>query len=165
LASVAAAGCGANTPEAPPPAPATPSVVGSVTVPVNRVVDGDTVHVTLDGRDERVRLIGIDTPEVAHDGRPAECFGDRAAAETRRRLEGRSVRLNFDVRLRDRFGRILAYVVDDRGLVNLALVQGGFAVALAVPPDTRMAGDFGRAEDEARTAGRGLWSACPTPGS
>jgi micrococcal nuclease len=164
IASVAAAGCGVHGPGAHAASP-TPSAGRSVLVPVTRVVDGDTIHVTLDGRDERIRLIGIDTPEIAHDGRPAECFGDRAAADTRRRLQGRSVRLAFDVRLRDRFDRVLAYVYDDGGLVNLALVHDGFAVVLTVPPDTRMADDFERAENEARTAGRGLWSACPTPGS
>jgi micrococcal nuclease len=166
--SIVAAACGLDSGPsgpsgpAPPTAPASMSGGGTAAAPVTRVVDGDTIHVTLAGRDERVRFIGIDTPEVAHEGRPAECFGDRAADETRARLAGRSVRLAFDVRLRDRFGRLLAYVYDDRGLVNLALVRGGFAVVLTVPPDTRMAADFGRAEDEARRAGRGLWSSCRT---
>ena len=159
------AACGAEPGRPPPTSSPAPSAGPSALVPVTSVVDGDTIHVTFQGRDERVRFIGIDTPEIAHGGQPAECYGDRAAAETRRRLEGESVRLEFDVGLRDRYGRLLAYVYDDHGPVNLALVQQGFAVVLTVPPDTRMAGDFERAENDARSAGRGLWSACPTPGS
>jgi micrococcal nuclease len=164
--AVAGAACGPGSGRAPTSAPQ-PSlpVAGAPLVPVTSVVDGDTIHVTFDGRDERVRFIGIDTPEVAHGGRPAECFGDRAADETRRRLGGRSVRLDFDVDRRDRFGRLLAYVSDAEGLVNLALVRDGYAIVLTVPPDTRMADEFERAEADARAAGRGLWSACPTPGS
>jgi micrococcal nuclease len=142
-----------------------PSGGDGVPVRVTRVVDGDTIHVLMDGRDERVRFIGIDSPEIAHGGRPAECFGDRAFDQTRRRLEGRSVRLDFDVDRRDRFGRLLAYVSDAQGLVNLALVRDGYAIVLTVPPDTRLADEFERAEVDARAAGRGLWSACPTPGS
>jgi micrococcal nuclease len=149
------------------PAHRSPSPTGTEgpLVPVTRVVDGDTIHVRLNGRDERVRFIGIDTPEVAHGGRPAECFGERAADETRRRLEGRSVRLAFDVDLRDRFGRLLAYAYDTDGLVNLALVREGYAIVLTVPPDTGMASAFEHAEADARAAGRGLWAACPTPGA
>src|SRR5437773_3893799 len=74
-------------------------------VPVLKVTDGDTIHVRYLGRDERVRLIGIDTPEVPWYGGHAECFGDEAGRYTRRRLGGQTVRLVFDVQLRDRYGR------------------------------------------------------------
>jgi micrococcal nuclease len=152
--------CGAPPGSAPSSAPASSTIV-----PVTRVVDGDTIHVTFEGHDERVRFIGINTPEIAHDGNPAECFGDRAADYLRRRLDGATVRLVFDVDLRDRYGRLLAYVYQGHELLNLTLVREGYALALAVRPDTRMTVDFERAENEARTGQRGLWEACPTPGS
>jgi micrococcal nuclease len=129
-------------------------------VPVTRVTDGDTIRVILQGHDERVRLIGIDTPEVPWYGGRGECFGVEAGLFARRRLAERSVKLAFDVDRRDRFGRLLAYVYLDRELFNMTLVQRGYARADPRAPNTRMAKAFGDAEAQARTAGRGLWSAC-----
>lgn len=137
-----------------------PSSTGA-TVPVLKVTDGDTIHVRYQGRDERVRLIGVNTPEVDWYGGEAQCFGDEAGRYAQGRLTGSSVRLVFDVDLRDRYDRLLAYVYLGDELVNLTLVQQGYARADPVPPDTRMAPLFANAEAEARQAGRGLWSACP----
>jgi micrococcal nuclease len=134
---------------------------GSIRVPVTKVTDGDTIHVVYQGRDERVRFIGVDTPEVPWYGGKEECYGVRAGLYARRRLAGRSVGLVFDVGRRDRYGRLLAYVYVGPELFNLTLVSLGYARADPVPPDTKMASTFARAEREARTAGRGLWSACP----
>ena len=130
-------------------------------VPVTKVTDGDTIHVVYQGHDERVRLIGVDTPEVPWYGGKEECFGVQAGLYARKRLSGRSVRLRFDVNLRDRYGRLLAYVYLGPELFNLTLVRLGYARADPVPPDTRMASTFDQAEREAHSAGRGLWSACP----
>jgi micrococcal nuclease len=129
-------------------------------VPVTRVTDGDTIHVTLHGRDERVRLIGVDTPEVPWYGGRGECFGIEAGLFARTRLSGRSIRLAFDVDRRDRYRRLLAYVYVDAELFNLTLVQHGYARAAPHPPNARLAKAFALAEARARTAGRGLWSAC-----
>jgi endonuclease YncB( thermonuclease family) len=149
-----------------PSAPARPpdgvSIAPPAVVPVTSVVDGDTIHVRYRGRDERVRLIGMDTPEIAHGREPAECFADSAAAYTRDRLQGRTVTLRFDVRLRDPYGRLLAYVYLGHELVNLSLVRLGYADDDRVPPDTGMAGTFADAERTARAAGVGMWSACAT---
>jgi micrococcal nuclease len=133
-------------------------------VPVTKVTDGDTVHVQYRGRDERVRLIGVDTPEVSWYGGQGECFGQEAGMYTRGRLGGRSVRLSFDVELRDRFGRLLAYVFVGDELYNLTLVKLGYATADPVPPDTSRAPAFAAAEEQARAARAGLWSACPQAG-
>src|SRR6266542_7155883 len=133
---------------------------GSPLVPVTKVTDGDTIHVTFLGLDEGVRLIGIDTPEVPWYGGKGECFGVEAGLFARGRLSGRSVRLSFDTDRRDRYGRLLAYVYLNQELFNLTLVRLGYARADPVPPDTRLAAQFSRAEGEARAAGRGLWSAC-----
>jgi len=130
-------------------------------VPVTKVTDGDTIHVTFQGQDERVRLIGIDTPEVPWYGGRGACFGVEAALFARGNLSGRSIRLAFDVDRRDRYGRVLAYVYLGDQLFNLTLVRLGYARADPVPPDIRLAPEFARAEAQARMAGRGLWSACP----
>ena len=97
---------------------------------VVRVVDGDTIRVRVGGREERVRYIGIDTPESARAGMGVECFARRAAAENARLVDGRRVRLEPDAEARDRYGRLLAYVfrVEDGRMVNESLVRGGYAV-------------------------------------
>jgi micrococcal nuclease len=135
---------------------------GSVMALVTSTVDGDTVHVRVGGRDEKVRLIGVDTPEVDWYGGEGQCEGVPAARYTREHLSGRTVRLDFDVRLRDVYGRLLAYVFVGPELFNLTLVQRGFATNDPVPPDTRMGPTFAGAEATARAAAMGLWSACHT---
>jgi micrococcal nuclease len=129
---------------------------------VTRVVDGDTIHVRVDGRREKVRYIGVDTPESVKPGSPVECFGKAAAAANRRLVDGERVRLRLDAEPRDRFGRLLAYVHRRRDgvFVNAALVRHGFATTLTIPPNVAHAELFGRLQRQARAAGRGLWRAC-----
>ncbi len=129
---------------------------------VVRVVDGDTVRVRLGGREEAVRLIGVDTPESVKPGSPVECYGKAASSFTRRALGGRRVRVVRDVEERDRYGRLLAYVyrVSDGRFHNAALVREGYAQPLTIPPNVRHAATFRRLGREAREAGRGLWGAC-----
>ena len=109
-----------------------------------------------------MRYIGIDTPESVKPDTPVQCYGERAAAENRQLVDGRSVRLVSDVERRDRFGRMLAYVyrAGDGRFVNAALVRGGYARTLTIPPNVRFAARFARLAAEARRSGRGLWSAC-----
>ena len=132
----------------------------SPTVQVVGVVDGDTVDVAWDGRRERVRLLGVDTPESVTPDRPVGCFGPEAAAFTERRLQGRTVRLEFDRERRDRFGRLLAYVEVDGRRFNDELLAGGYARLLVIPPNGRHARIMLDRELEARSAARGLWGAC-----
>jgi micrococcal nuclease len=139
------------------PGPASASV-GRVV----RVVDGDTIRVSLGGREERVRYIGIDTPESVKPGTPVQCFAKKASAANARLVAGKRVRIERDVEERDRYGRLLAYVYPAAGgpMVNESLVRGGYARPLTIPPDVRHAERFRRLADEARKAGRGLWRAC-----
>jgi micrococcal nuclease len=125
---------------------------------VTHVVDGDTIRIG----DERIRLIGVDTPETRKPGSPVECFGKQATAFTKRLVLGRKVRLELDVEHRDRYGRLLAYVTRAKdGLpVNAELVRRGYALPLTVPPNVKRAAEYARLAGEARAAGRGLWSAC-----
>jgi micrococcal nuclease len=129
---------------------------------VTRVVDGDTVAVQLDGRPEKVRYIGIDTPESVKPGTPVQCFAKAASAANHRLVEGRQVTLRFDAERRDRYGRLLAYVYRRDGLfVNAALVRLGYAQTLTIPPNVAHAGLFARLAAQARRRDRGLWRACP----
>lgn len=130
---------------------------------VQRVVDGDTIDVDIGGRRERVRLLGIDTPEVAHDDEPAECFGPEAAAFTTGLLSpDTEVRLVRDVVGRDDYGRLLAYVYRraDDVFVNVEIVASGHARPLTIAPNAAHAADFVRAAHAAHAAGVGLWAAC-----
>lgn len=127
---------------------------------VERVVDGDTIVV--DGG-ERIRLIGIDTPESVDPRRPVECFGREAAAFMEALLPpGTEVRLVFDVETEDQYGRTLAYVhrLDGGLFVNLHLVEEGYAQAATYPPNVEHTDQFAEATREAREANRGLWNAC-----
>jgi micrococcal nuclease len=131
---------------------------------VTSVTDGDTIRVrTAAGADERVRLTGIDTPETKDPRTVVECFGKEASAHTASLLPaGTSVRLERDVELRDRFGRMLAYVwrTDDARLVNEVLIAEGWAAPYRYPPNVKYADHFSALGADARAAGAGLWGAC-----
>jgi micrococcal nuclease len=129
---------------------------------VVRVVDGDTVVVRTAGHDERVRYIGVDTPESVKPGTPVQCFAKAASAENRRLVEGQEVRLVGDAEARDRYGRMLAYVYRKRdGLfVNAELVRRGYAKPMTIPPNVAHALELRRLAMTARREGRGLWSRC-----
>lgn len=131
-----------------------------LTVAVTRIVDGDTIVVDVDGEDERVRYIGVDTPESATPGEPVECFGPQASRFNARLVEGERVRLVFDAERRDRYGRLLAYVHVGDDFVNAELVRRGYATTLTIPPNDTFAERFDRLEQRAANAGRGLWGAC-----
>ena len=127
---------------------------------VTHVTDGDTIRI---GR-ERIRLIGVDTPETHKPGTPVQCFGERATAFTTRFVLGRRVKLELDVEHRDRYGRLLAYVrrAGDGAFLNAALVEHGYAQVLTVPPNVRHAERFLALQRGARYRHEGLWSACAT---
>ena len=127
---------------------------------VTRVVDGDTVEVALDGGEEDVRYIGVDTPETVKPETPVQCFGPQASAFNHRLVEGRRVRLVFGEERRDVYGRLLAYVYLDGRFVNAELLRRGLARTLTIPPNDRFADRFKRLEIAAARAGRGLWGAC-----
>ena len=132
---------------------------------VHRVVDGDTIELT-DGR--LVRYIGIDAPELrrregTHWVVDPQPFGQEARDANARLVEGKTVRLEYDVQTRDRYGRLLAYVYADGQMVNATLLEAGYARLLTIPPDVRYAERFQRLAEEARRLHRGLWGATPRP--
>ena len=153
LIAAGAAGCSSSQPSVPPPQAL-----------VLEIVDGDTMVVASGQRTEIIRLIGIDTPEVAHHGQPGECFGPEAAAHLASLAPvGSVVVLAVDREARDIYGRLLAYVrtatVPD---VALQLARDGMADSLAIEPNLRTADPVAAAVAEARRAGLGQWGACPS---
>lgn len=164
IASASAAGvlgvlpgaCAANQNEEP-------VAVAAGTASIVSVLDGDTIVADIAGAKETVRLIGIDTPETVSPSRPVECFGAEASARAKALLPtGTVVRLERDVEARDRYDRLLAYVIRDHDdlLVNLLLVEEGYAESKAFPPNTARQDQLDQAEAGARAAERGLWPAC-----
>ena len=134
----------------------TSSVSG--TFRVTRVVDGDTIEI--EGGD-KVRYIGIDTPETVDPRKPIQCFGIEASKKNKELVEGKTVRLEKDITDRDKYSRLLRYVWVGDLFVNLELVKQGFASSYSYPPDVKYQKEFLAAETEAREAQRGLWKACP----
>lgn len=126
---------------------------------VSRVVDGDTIVVILNGREEKVRLIGIDTPER---GRP---YFNEAKQKTAELVLGKKVKMEKDVSERDRYGRLLRYVYVGNIFVNAELVKQGYAMAYTHPPDVKYSDLFVKLQQEARNAGRGLWQTASDSGN
>jgi micrococcal nuclease len=125
---------------------------------VARAVDGDTIELT-DGR--TVRYLGIDTPETVDPRKAVQCFGHEASDANRSLVQGQHVRLVHDIENTDKYGRLLRYVyLSDGTFVNLDLVANGYARAYTWPPNIAHATEFVAAQNAARTAGRGLWTAC-----
>lgn len=138
----------------------TPAPGSKLKAEVVRVVDGDTAVVEFGGREERLRYIGIDTPESVQPGRPVECFGPEASRRNTDLVAGRRVQLEIGAEPRDRYGRLLAYVRIGERMVNEELLRGGYATVLTIPPNDRYADRFDRAEAAAQRSGQGLWTRC-----
>jgi len=130
---------------------------------IDFVIDGDTVDVIIDGREERIRLIGIDTPETKKRNSPIECFGPEASAFTELLLPvGTPVYIERDIVNRDDYGRILGYVyrADDGIFVNYELMRQGFAQPMSIPPNDAFAALFADAARAAEADNAGIWAAC-----
>jgi micrococcal nuclease len=124
---------------------------------VVKVVDGDTIHVRVAGRVEKVRYIGVNTPEVHHPSKGEQPGGREAAALNRALVARRQVRLELDVQERDRYGRLLAYVWIGETMVNAELVRRGYAQVMTIPPNVRHQELLVKLQRDARQAERGLW--------
>ncbi|MFZ9629805.1 MAG: thermonuclease family protein [Ilumatobacteraceae bacterium] len=159
---VAPTACAAADPSVDVPDTPVGTVIDPNAVVVD-VVDGDTIDIEIDGATERVRLIGIDTPETVKPNTPVQCYGPEASAFTTATLPPSTpVRLERDAEARDAYGRLLAYVyrATDGLFVNLAIVAGGYARPFPFEPNTAHADRFADAALAARRAHLGLWGAC-----
>jgi len=140
-----------------------------IKVEITRVIDGDTAYARFpDGREEKVRFIGVDAPEINHPVKGIEPFGLEVETYTRSRLEGKMLWLEIDVAERDQYGRILAYlwlavpdVINDRtireNMFNAHLLIEGYAVQVIFPPNVKYVDYFRIYVAEAKRNNRGLW--------
>ena len=129
----------------------------NTTVFVTRVVDGDTIEIE---GGEKVRYIGVNTPESVDPRRKVQCFGKEASAYNKKLVEGKRVRLGADLEDRDRYRRLLRYVWLGDTMINEKLVQDGYAQVMTIPPNVKYADRFRVAQTEAREAKQGLWGKC-----
>lgn len=130
---------------------------------VTKVVDGDTLKVDINGGEETVRLIGIDTPELARSGKAAECFAKQAQARLKSLAEGKSVNLEADSSQadQDRYGRLLRYVLTTEGEnLNLTMIKDGYAFEYTYDKPYQYQSEFKAAQTDARTRSLGLWASC-----
>lgn len=140
--------------------PATPAPAGSYWVA--RFDDGDTIVVDMDGRHEKIRFIGVDTPETHDPRKPVQCFGRAASEYTKRRIGNQPVRLETDPLStnRDRYNRLLRYVyLPDGSLLNQDIIKDGYGFAYLSFPFTKQE-QFRQAQENARVSGAGLWNSC-----
>jgi micrococcal nuclease len=120
-----------------------------------RVIDGDTIVLS---NGEKVRLIGVDTPETKHSQKPVEYYGKEATAFTKRMVGGKVVKLKYDVQRRDEYDRLLAYVYLMNGtFLNAEIIKQGYGHAYTRFPFKYME-EFKQYEKEARENKRGLWT-------
>ncbi|MFT4050004.1 MAG: thermonuclease family protein [Solirubrobacterales bacterium] len=149
------------------PAPSDKSQSGAAssaarTAKVLRVVDGDTILVReAGGATERVRYIGVDTPESVKPNTPVQCFAHQASDFNRKLVQGKTVRLVPDREAEDKYGRSLAFVYVGSTFVNAELLEGGYARTIEVPPNTSKADYFEGLQRVAIRTNKGLWGACP----
>lgn len=125
---------------------------------VSEVIDGDTFSTVINGVEEKVRLLLVDTPETVHPNKPAQPFGKEASDFTKDKLTGKEVVLKFDVQERDKYGRLLAYVyLEDGTLFNELLLMNGLARVSVYPPNVQMVEQFRHVESEAKGYKVGIW--------
>ena len=146
------------------PAPtekSSPAAKTARTATVLRVVDGDTILVRgTGGRNERVRYIGVDTPESVKPNSPVECFGHEASDFNKSLVQGKRVRLVPDHEAEDKYGRSLAFVYVGDTLVQSELLRNGYARTLEIAPNTSKAAYFAGLERVAIRTRKGLWRTC-----
>jgi len=133
---------------------------------VIETIDGDTIDVRIGYKRQRIRLLGIDTPETKDPRKPVQCFGREASARTDELLPpGTIVRLEHDIEKHDAYNRLLAYVwrASDGLFVNLDLIAGGYADILSIAPNTAHADELRAAMIAAKATPVGLWAICGGP--
>jgi micrococcal nuclease len=121
---------------------------------VTYIYDGDTVKLD---NGERVRYLGIDTPEMNYKNPPAEYFAEEAKQFNADLVNGKIVRLEFDAQRRDKYDRLLAYVYMDGVFVNAKLIEGGYAKVYIIPPNEKYADEFLNLQQKARQQRKGIW--------
>ena len=132
----------------------TVSAIRSPQLKVSRVIDGDTIEIETG---EKVRYIGVDTPETVSPKKPVQCFGKEASNKNTELVEGQLITMEKDVSNKDKYGRLLRYVYLDDIMVNEYLVREGYAYASSFPPDVKFQELFRIAQRSAMEEKKGLW--------
>ena len=138
-----------------------PYIEANILYSVTRVVDGDTVDVDINGETERIRLIGLNTPETVDPRRPVECFGKEASAKAKSILSGQKVKIETDPsqNSRDKYGRLLAYIfLSDGTLFNKMMIEEGYGHEYTYHLPYKYQTEFKTAETRARENKKGLWA-------
>jgi micrococcal nuclease len=130
---------------------------GGKSAKVMAVLDGDTIVIS---GGEKVRYAGLNTPETHHPDKLPEYCGQEAFEANRRLVTGKHVRLEFDERRRDKYGRLLAYVYVDSLFVNAELIRLGYGQVSTYKDTRRYHQEFSRLQQSAIAARRGLWGGC-----
>lgn len=130
------------------------------TYTVTSVIDGDTFKINYNGKQEKVRLIGVDTPESVHpDSTKNTSYGNIASNYTKSLIEAKTIKLEFDVSQTDKYGRLLAYVYLENGeMLNEKLLKNGFARVATYAPNVKYAEKFKALQEEARKNKIGFWA-------
>lgn len=137
--------------------------VSRETAKVSKVVDGDTIKVLINNQEDTVRLIGIDSPEIVDEKKPAQCFGKEASSKAKEVLTGKAIVLESDSTQgkRDEYGRLLRYVFLDNLNINKFMISEGYAREYTFKGKIyKYQSEFIQAEKKARIGNRGLWGAC-----
>ena len=144
------------------------SPISLIETKVTRVVDGDTIHASVNGKDESIRLIGVDTPETVKPNTPVQPYGPEASAFSKAQLTDKTVWLEKDVQERDKYGRLLAYVWTEQPteisdteirakMFNAKLLLDGYGQLLTIAPDVKYVDYFTHYQTDAREGSKGLW--------
>ena len=133
--------------------------ISNTTYKVLKVVDGDTIKIKYNNKIERLRFIGIDTPESVSPDKSKNCEEGKIASNfTKNYLEGKVIQIELDVQQRDKYGRLLAYVYINNQMYNEILLEQGYAKIATFPPNVKYVNDFTELQKEARNNKKGFWS-------
>lgn len=129
---------------------------------VVRIIDGDTIEIFIREKYEKVRLLGIDTPETVDPRKPIQCFGKEASNKMKSLVTGKYIKLIDDRTQgnRDKYNRLLRYLYDGKVFINAEMVKQGYAFSYKQYP-TKFLNDFNNYEKQAREKNLGLWKSCP----
>jgi micrococcal nuclease len=156
--AAATTGAPAANQQGPAVSPTTSVEDKRIAAKVTRVVDGDTLEVTISGKKETIRMILVDTPETKKPNTPIQPFGEEASAFTKETLEGKDVKLERDVSERDQYKRLLYYVYLGDKSFNEMLLEKGLARVAVYPPDVKYVDQFREKQKKAQEAKLGIWS-------
>lgn len=136
--------------------------ISSSGILVTKVIDGDTIEIE---GGEKVRYLGVDTPETKDPRKPVQCFGKEASNKNKELVEGKRVILEKDITDTDKYNRLLRFVFlpledGNRLFVNDYLIREGYAQVLTIPPDVKFGEQFLEAQRQAREQKKGLWGRC-----